>query len=197
MTNYIKSFDNFEVKELSEEKRTFRGIATTPTQDRAKDVLISTGAKFQLPMPLLMHHDSRLPVGQVTSAKVTPQGVEVEIHFPEIAEEGNLKSRIEEAYQSVKYNLIRGLSVGFIPDWDNAEMIKGGGIQFNGYEIYELSLTPTPCNSDAGISYEKAFEEHKAALGKQPQKPATGGDSSKQKHVIVKLNSPTKGGVIL
>lgn len=196
MTNYIKSFDNFEVKELIEEKRTFRGIATTPTQDRVKDILVSTGAKFQLPMPLLMHHDSRLPVGQVTSAKVTQQGVEVEIHFPEIPEEGNLKARVEEAYQSVKYNLIRGLSVGFIPNWDDAEMIKGGGVQFNEYEIYELSLTPTPCNSDAGISYEKAFEEHKAALGKKPQ-DVPGGASSEQKHVVVKLNSPTKGGVKL
>ena len=196
MTNYIKSFDNFEVKELIEEKRTFRGIATTPTQDRVKDILVSTGAKFQLPMPLLMHHDSRLPVGQVTSAKVTQQGVEVEIHFPEIPEEGNLKARVEEAYQSVKYNLIRGLSVGFIPNWDDAEMIKGGGVQFNEYEIYELSLTPTPCNSDAGISYEKAFEEHKAALGKKPQ-DVPDGASSEQKHVVVKLNSPTKGGVKL
>lgn len=196
MTNYIKSFDNFEVKELIEEKRTFRGIATTPTQDRVKDILVSTGAKFQLPMPLLMHHDSRLPVGQVTSAKVTQQGVEVEIHFPEIPEEGNLKARVEEAYQSVKYNLIRGLSVGFIPNWDDAEMIKGGGVQFNEYEIYELSLTPTPCNSDAGISYEKAFEEHKAALGKKPQ-DVPGGASPEQKHVVVKLNSPTKGGVKL
>ena len=196
MTNYIKSFDNFEVKELIEEKRTFRGIATTPTQDRVKDILVSTGAKFQLPMPLLMHHDSRLPVGQVTSAKVTQQGVEVEIHFPEIPEEGNLKARVEEAYQSVKYNLIRGLSVGFIPNWDEAEMIKGGGIQFNSWEWYELSLVTIPCNRESETEFSKAFEEHKAALGKKPQ-DVPDGASSEQKHVVVKLNSPTKGGVKL
>lgn len=92
---------------------------------------------------------------------------------------------------------MKGLSVGFLPNWDKAEMIKGGGIQFDEWEWYELSLVTIPDNRDSGTDFRKAFEEHKAALGKQPQKPAADGDSSEQKHVIVKLNSPTKGGVKL
>jgi hypothetical protein len=101
----------------------------------------SKGAKFKLPMPLLFHHDMRSPIGHVTSAKVTDKGIEVEIHIPEIKEEGKLKDRVDEAYQSLKYDLVKGLSVGFMPNWDTAEMIKGGGIKFEDWEWYELHLS--------------------------------------------------------
>lgn len=196
MTALHKSFGSFEIKAVDEEKRTFTGVASTPNQDRSKDIMIPKGAKFQLPMPLLFHHDMRQPIGHVTEAKVTDKGIEVTLHIPEIKEDGRLKERVNEAYQSLKYDLVKGLSVGFIPNWDQAEMIKGGGIQFDEWEWYELSLVTIPDNRDSGTDFKKAFEEHKAALGKQPQN-VPDGDSSEQKHVIVKLNSPTKGGVIL
>jgi HK97 family phage prohead protease len=158
--------------------------------------MVPKGTKFKLPMPLLFHHDMRSPIGHVTSAKVTNKGIEVEIHIPEIKEEGKLKDRVDEAYQSLKYALVKGLSVGFLPNWDTAEMIKGGGIKFEDWEWYELSLVTIPDNRDSGTDFKKAFEEHKAALGKKPQ-TVTDGVSSEQKHVVVKLNSPTKGGVKL
>lgn len=192
-----KSFGSFEIKSTDEEKRTFKGVASTPNQDRAKDVMVPSGVKFELPMPLLFHHEHTAPIGQVIDAKVTDQGIEVEIHIPEIKEEGTLKTRVDEAYQSLKYGLVKGLSVGFLADWEQAEFIKGGGIQFNNWEWYELSLVTIPCNCEAGVDYAKAFEEYKAALGEKPQKTATDGDSSEQKHIVVKLNCPTKGGVKL
>ena len=196
MTALHKSFGSFEIKAVDEEKRTFTGVASTPNQDRSKDIMIPKGAKFQLPMPLLFHHDMRQPIGHVTEAKVTEKGIEVTLHIPEIKEDGRLKERVNEAYQSLKYDLVKGLSVGFIPNWDQAEMIKGGGIQFDEWEWYELSLVTIPDNRDSGTDFRKAFEEHRAALGKQPQN-VPDGDSSEKKHVTVKLNSPTKGGVIL
>ncbi|HAV4657519.1 TPA: peptidase U35 [Acinetobacter baumannii] len=196
MTALHKSFGSFEIKAVDEEKRTFTGVASTPNQDRSKDIMIPKGAKFQLPMPLLFHHDMRQPIGHVTEAKVTEKGIEVTLHIPEIKEDGRLKERVNEAYQSLKYDLVKGLSVGFIPNWDQAKMIKGGGIQFDEWEWYELSLVTIPDNRDSGTDFRKAFEEHKAALGKQPQN-IPDGDSSEKKHVTVKLNSPTKGGVIL
>ena len=48
-----KSFGSFEIKSTNEEKRTFKGIASTPNADRAKDIMVPRGAKFELPMPLL------------------------------------------------------------------------------------------------------------------------------------------------
>ena len=144
MTALHKSFGSFEIKAVDEEKRTFTGVASTPNQDRSKDIMIPKGAKFQLPMPLLFHHDMRQPIGHVTEAKVTEKGIEVTLHIPEIKEDGRLKERVNEAYQSLKYDLVKGLSVGFIPNWDQAEMIKGGGIQFDEWEWYELSLVTIP-----------------------------------------------------
>ena len=197
MSALHKTFGSVQIKSLDEEKRTFIGIASTPNQDRAKDVMVPKGANFEVPMPLLFHHDPTKAIGQVISAKVTANSIEVEIHIPEIEEPGVLKDRVDEAYQSLKYDLVKGLSVGFIPNWDEAEMIKGGGIQFNQWEWYELSLVTIPCNRESSTEFSKAFEEHKAALGEKPQKTATDGDSSEQKHVVVKLNGPTKGGVKL
>lgn len=196
MTALHKSFGSFEIKAVDEEKRTFKGVASTSNQDRAKDIMVPTGAKFILPMPLLFHHDHKSPIGHVTEAKITEKGIEVTLHIPEIKEEGLLKQRVDEAYQSLKYGLVKGLSVGFLPEWDMAIMLKGGGIQFDEWEWYELSLVTIPCNRESETDFKKAFEEHKAALGKQPQN-VPDGDSSEQKHVIVKLNSPTQGGVIL
>jgi uncharacterized protein len=192
-----KSFGAFEIKSFDEEKRTFKGIASTPNQDRAKDIMVPEGAEYEIPMPLLFHHKMTSPVGHVIQAKITDQGIEVEIEIPEIKEDGDLKREVDKAYQSLKYGLVKGLSVGFIPDWDQAEYLKNGGIRFNKWEWYELSLVTIPCNRDSGTDFKKAFEEHKAALGEKPQKNAPDGDSSEQKHVVVKLNSPTQGGVKL
>lgn len=196
MSALHKSFGSFEIKSVDEEKRTFKGIASTPNQDRSKDIMVPSGVKFELPMPLLFHHEHTAPVGQVINAKVTDEGIEVEIQIPEIKEEGNLKARVDEAYQSLKYKLVKGLSVGFLADWEQAEFIKGGGVQFNVWEWYELSLVTIPCNRDSETNFSKALEEHKTALGEKPQ-IVPDGASSEQKHVVVKLNSPTKGGVKL
>ena len=132
------------------------------------------------------------------SMKLLPKGkIEIEFTFPEIKEEGNLKARVEEAFQTLKYGLAKGLSIGFMADWKDVEQLEGGGFKFNKWHWYETSLVTIPCNKDAAVDYSKSFEEHKAALGNKPQKTAPDGDSSEQKHVVVKLNSPTKGGVSL
>lgn len=192
-----KAFGTFEIKEINEEKRTFKGIASTPSLDRASDVMVSKGAKFTLPMPLLFHHDPKSVIGQVISAQVTNKGIEVEISLPLITEDGALKARVDEAYQSLKYGLVKGLSVGFIPNWDGVEYTPDGGVQFNEWEWYELSLVTIPCNRDAETDFSKAYEEYKAALSKTPQKTAPTGDSVVSKHIVVNLNRPTQGGVKL
>ena len=193
-----KSFEGFEIKSFDAEKRTFKGIASTPNQDRVKDVMLPEGATFKLPMPLLLHHNHTAPVGQVTDAKLTSKGIEVEMYLPNIEQEGTLKSRIDEAYLSLEHGLIQGLSVGFIPNWDKADMIEGGGVQFNEWEWYELSLVTIPCNRESETDFTKEFLEYKAALGEKTLKyDEPERTSEKSKHVVVKLTSPTKGGVKL
>lgn len=191
-----KNFNSFEVKSVDENTRKFRGTASTSDPDRVKDIMVPSGVVYSLPAPFLMHHDSKLVVGLITEIKVEENRIIIDFELPDIKEEGALKARVEEAYQSIKYKLITGLSVQFNPDWEQAEYLKGGGIKFNKWELLEVSMVTIPCNRNAGVDYAKAFEEHKAALGIKPQ-DVPDGASSEQKHVVVKLNSPTKGGVKL
>lgn len=193
----FKNFNSFEVKSVEGSARKFKGTASTSNPDRVKDIMVPNGVLYSLPVPILMHHDSKLVVGLITGLQVKDNKIDIDFELPDIEEEGVLKTRVDEAHQSIKYKLITGLSVQFNPDWEQAEFLKGGGIKFNKWELLEVSLVTIPCNKEAGVDYAKAFEEYKAALGEQPQKNASDGDSSEQKHVVVKLNCPTKGGVKL
>lgn len=67
--------------------------------------------EYVLPTPLLLHHEAKLVVGQVTKITVQQDQIDVEFSLPEIKEAGALKDRVDEAYQSIQYKLITGLSL--------------------------------------------------------------------------------------
>jgi phage head maturation protease len=85
------------------------------TADRDGDIVEPKGAEFKLPIPLLWQHDSRQPIGQVFYAKVTSAGIEIKARIAKVAEPGTLKDRLDEAWQSIKAGLVKGLSIGFRP----------------------------------------------------------------------------------
>lgn len=145
-------------------KRTFRGMATTPTPDRMQDVVVPAGMKFKLPLPLLWQHDGSDPIGWVNSAKVTAKGIEVEGEIADIPDAGPLKDRLDKAWQYIKTKLVRGLSIGFNPI--KYEYIEAtGGLQFNETEWLELSAVTIPANQEATIVTIKSL----AALGQRGQ----------------------------
>lgn len=145
------------VKSFDEEKRTFKGIATTPSPDKVGDVLEPFGGEFDLPLPLLLHHDHELPVGQVIDAVVTSEGIEVTVELPVIKEEGKVRERVEEAWHSVKYALIKGFSVGFGAKMEDIEQIREtGGLHFKKWQWRELSLVTVPCNNESYITELKS-----------------------------------------
>lgn len=146
----------YQMKSLSTDQRKIRGIASTSDVDRDGDVLVPEGAVYSLPISLLLHHDSRHPVGQVTSLRVVGKAIEFEAELPEIDEPGALKERIDEAWQSIKARLIRGVSVGFV---DLASTPTATGRRVDRWELVELSLTPVPANPHAGITGFKALPE--------------------------------------
>ncbi len=148
------------------ESRTIRGLATSPEPDRVGDVIEPKGAKFKNPLPLLLHHDTRMPVGSAKFAKPTEDGIEFEASFPTIDEPGTLKDRVDEAWQSIKAGLIRGVSIGFRVMDDGMERLKSGGVRFTKTEILELSLVVIPANSHATITALKSIAyADLAALG--------------------------------
>lgn len=155
-----------EVKEFDTETRVFSGMATTPTPDRVEDVIEPRGAKFANPLSLLLHHDHKLPVGTAKLAKANDAGIAFHASLPDVVETGTLKTRVDEAWHSVKYRVIRGVSIGFRAFEDGIELMKSGGLRFTKIEILELSLVSVPANAEAVISTIKSLDaEYLAATG--------------------------------
>lgn len=146
------------VKSVDVEQRTFSGFATTPTPDRIGDIVEPKGAKFQNPLSLLLFHDSKQPVGKAVFGKATDEGIAFTASIPDVSEPGRLKDRVDEAWHSVKYGVIRGVSIGFRAMEDGIERLKTGGLRFTSYEVLELSLVPVPANSEASIQSIKAID---------------------------------------
>ena len=161
-----RAYSVLNVKSLDDGNRILRGWATTPEPDRVGDVVEPLGVKFKNPLPLLLHHDSRLPVGTVKFEKPTKQGVQFEAQIAKVDEPGTLKDRVDEAWQSVKAGLIPAVSIGFRAVGDSIERIKDGGLRFLSTEVMELSLVVIPANAGAVITQVKSIDRKTlAALG--------------------------------
>lgn len=159
-TNKIRAWSTFELKAMSDDpdgKRRFTGIATTPNVDRAGDIVEPLGAEFQLPIPLLWQHDHSDPVGWITSAKVTPKGIEVEGEVAQVDAPASLKERLETAWAMLKAKLVRGLSIGFQPL--EFSRIEGTySYRYTKWGWLELSAVTIPMNADASITAVKAAD---------------------------------------
>lgn len=173
-----KLFSKLEIKSTEESggKRTFKGIASTPTPDRVEDVVEPKGAVFELPIPLLWQHSAKDPIGWVTKAKVTNAGIEVEGEVAVIEEEGDLKKAIDKAWHSLKYKLVRGLSIGF----KALESARIAGTDWGEHILkwawYELSAVTIPCNQECNITAIKSAynQQFKAASGHKSFPGASG-----------------------
>jgi HK97 family phage major capsid protein/HK97 family phage prohead protease len=189
-----------KVKAVDEEAREITGIASTISSDRAGDVMEPAGAEFKLPIPLLWQHDRSQPIGQVLSAKVTAEGIEICAKLVAPLEEmpNQLKARLEEAWQSIKTGLVRGLSIGFKPL--EYAFLDSGGVHFTRWEWFELSAVTIPANAEATITTIKSLDlSQRAASGTSLDKsnppPGVSG-KSKQPAVGGFFYAPTKGDTV-
>ncbi len=185
MNNRAYSF--LKIKAVDEDQRIITGIATTPTPDRMNDIVEPAGAEFLLPIPLLWQHDHTQPIGQVTSAKVTEEGIEVTARIAQVSSPSGLSARLEEAWQSIKAGLVRGLSIGFRAK-EYSYLDDTDGIRFSRWEWYELSAVTIPANAQANIQTFKTIDSKlRTATGqlKQPSvvrlDPSPAGASAHQK----------------
>lgn len=163
----MRAYSTLEIKSVDTggDKRTFTGIASTPTADRSGDIVEPRGAKFKLPIPLLWQHNSEKPIGWVTSATVTAKGIEIAGEVADIPDDGPLKQRLLEAWQSIQAKLVRGLSIGFNPI-ESAQIDGTWGVHYLAWEWLELSAVTIAANQDASITAIKAADTRtRAALG--------------------------------
>jgi len=151
-----RAYSILHVKALDAEKRVISGIATTPEPDRMGDIIEPLGISYKNPLPLLLFHDSKRPVGLTKFSKPTKDGIEFEARIPAIEEPGTLKDRVDEAWQSVKAGLISGVSIGFRAI--EMSFMDNGGMHFLESEVVELSLVTVPANAQATITSIKQLD---------------------------------------
>lgn len=161
-----RAYSVIRIKSVREDQRIIEGIASTPTVDREGDIIEPMGAKFSLPIPLLFQHRAAEPVGEVSTAKATRDGISFVAKFAQLDEPGRLKDRLDEAWQSVKIGLVKGVSIGFVPI--EYSFIDDGGVRFMEWDWLELSLVTIPANQDATIQTVKSIDaELLAAIGRE------------------------------
>ena len=168
------------LKSFDEQRRTFRGIASTVQPDRMEDVVEPRGAEFALPLPFLHQHDAKRPIGKITAARVTDHGIEVDGFVENVAEPPALKERLDVAWAEMKSGLVAGLSIGF--RGKEYERIKDStGLRFKRWEWLELSLVTIPANSQASIHAIKSIDQRARATSGTPAplakpRPGASGD---------------------
>lgn len=199
-----RAYSQLQVKSFDPETRIIKGIATTPTPDSADDIIEPKGAKFTLPIPFLWQHKQAEPIGDVIEAIVTDKGIEVTIQLAQMDEPGTLKDRLDEAWQSIKIGLVRGLSIGF-SSTDVETIEDSWGLRFKEWDWFELSAVTIPANVEATITEIKSIATGSPAAPSKPRETKANlvppvippvGVTTKTHHVV-KLNNPTKGGVKL
>lgn len=172
-----RAYSVLEIKAVDEEARVITGIATTPSTDRMDDVVEPKGAQFTLPIPFLWQHNQAEPIGHVIAAIVTAKGIEVSVQLATISEPGKLKDRLDEAWQSIKAGLVRGLSIGFSAI-ESANIDGTWGRRFIKWDWLELSAVTIPANADANIQSIKSIDSKQRAA------------SGHSLHPVVHLASP-------
>lgn len=163
-----RAYSRLDIKSVDEDARVITGIATTPQPDRMGDIVEPMGAEFTLPLPFLWQHDAKSPIGEVFQARATPAGIEVQIRVAKIADPGLLKDRIDEAWQSIKAKLVRGLSIGF-KGIEEARISDTFSYRYIKWAWLELSAVTIPANAEATIQTIKSLDVHASpATGERP-----------------------------
>jgi HK97 family phage major capsid protein/HK97 family phage prohead protease len=190
-----RAYSFLEVKAVNDESRVITGMATTPAVDRVGDVVEPLGVTFKNPLPLLWQHEHDKPIGLVEFGKPTAKGVPFTATLPKIEEEGKLRDRIEEAWQSIKAGLVRAVSIGFRSI--ESENIAGTwGTRYIRSEVFELSAVTIPAQAEARIETIKSFDVGlPAATGTNaiPVVRLSTAGASAQKPVVKSIPKPEEG----
>ena len=150
-----RAYSLLETKEVDSEQRVITGIATTPRVDSYNDIVEPEGVEYRGPVNLYLYHDTRLPVGNVEFGKATKAGIPFTAKLPDVAEEGTVRERVNEAWHSLKYKLLQAVSIGFRP-LEYTYIEDSYGVHYHQWEMLELSLVGVPANPDATIQTVKS-----------------------------------------
>lgn len=152
-----RAYAVLEVKASADDgDRTISGWATTPSPDRSNDTINPLGVKFANPLPLLWQHNSDEPIGTAIFGKPTAKGIPFTATIASFEDPPGLKARVDEAWNSIRAKLVRGVSIGFKAL--KYSYLDNGGVEYDETEVVELSVVTIPCNSEATINVIKSID---------------------------------------
>ena len=155
-----RAYSLIDIKSIKDDERVIEGVATTPSVDRVGDIIEPMGAKFSLPMPLLLDHNLQQSVGHVQFAKASKDSIAFRAKIETDDEPGEVKDLLDKAWKLVRKGLRSCVSIGFsIKDY---EVMKQGGWRIKEWDWLELSLVTIPANADCTIDRIKSL--HAAML---------------------------------
>lgn len=142
------------------ETRTARFVMSSQNVDRMGDIVVTDGLNIdefmKNPVGLLFHDSRTWPIGKWENLEKhlsgRPKRLEGDLVL--LPGGGPVKA-IDEAEWMLANGGIRACSIGFVPNWDTAELIKTesgewtGGIKWNQSELVECSVCAVPANPDA------------------------------------------------
>src|SRR5690606_12821429 len=143
MSRTHETFLRGKSAESSDGERWITAWATTPDEDLVGDVVVPTGAQYTLPLPLLAYHRHDAPVGVVTEAHVSEQGIRIRAKLSKGVQ------LAEELWTLIRDGAVAAVRIGFHSL--KAKPRASGGILFEAWRWLELSLTPVPANPNARI----------------------------------------------
>lgn len=178
-----------EVRAADDGERRLTGVATTPVVDRMGDIVDPLGATYAEEIPLLLYHDSKMPVGVAYLGEATLKGIPFVAFIAKVTEPGALKTRCDEAWQSVRSGVLKTVSIGFRSIEAPKRRKEGEGLVHTGMEILELSLVPIPANPDAKITGYKAAKPTSAVA------PATQSPGPTDDELVQALRKASEGAI--
>ncbi|MGS4234591.1 phage major capsid protein [Serratia marcescens] len=176
-----------KVKAINEDERVITGIASTPSPDRDGDILEPDGAKFRNDTPFLWQHDRSQPIGSCTP-KMVKEGLQITAKLvkPTPDMPSQLVARLDEAWFSIKSELVKGLSIGFRPI--EYSYIDDAGIRFISWDLLEVSAVTIPANAECSIQTVKSYDRQLLAASGTEQpvvkaKPTAGATAKKSTEI--------------
>lgn len=142
------------------DRRSARFVMTTQQVDRYGDIVVTAGGDMtefmSNPVGLLFHQSRTWPVANWENIEVLDRTrpPRIEGDFVMLPEGGPVKE-VDECAWMIANGGIRACSIGFLPDWDEIELILDEeeewitGFKFNKWEMLECSVCSIPANAGA------------------------------------------------
>jgi len=203
MSDKLYKYFTLEKSEYDPDKQEVTAIASKEVVDRDGDLIKVDGINLKQwkknPVIMLFHNYNDFPIGMGIGKKAWVEGKDLKLKFKFLSEDN---PKAEQASRLWQAGALKGLSIGFIPDYETMEYPDNKGTSkkktprriFNNVELLEVSVVPIPANQEAlmaGVAKEYK-KELKELMEKPESETKSDGELLKEKVVQLEAENRTK-----